>query len=308
MSYTSASHLISACGSEEDTDSKSFKSFEQLRGPVSCSTTKDGRVVVCEWRGHSVSIIKAGEIVTQFGNKDPNEPNEDSIKFRNVFRSPKKSSSQLHGSNTGELHEPTGVAVTEDNHIAVCDSLNNRIQLFNDTGIPVAIAQPPSLLQPYDIAIDRNGLMYVSNPLKHAISVFTTEMSFSHEIQVTRGKSTHKYFTPLGLSIDSQNMLYVCDRDDSCIKKLSIFGDPITIYKADHLAHPVRVAVDYNGTVYATYSYSKEIAMFSNNGQYIGRFGGDSDCVKTMKRPRGITIESDNIYICDTINNNVVIF
>ena len=201
MSYTSASYLISSCSNEqsEDTDSTDSKSFDNLRGPCSCSTSKDGRLIVCEWRGHSVSVIDKGEIVTRFGNKDPAE---DSIKFKNydVFRSPKKSSSQLYGSRTGELHEPTGVAVTKDQHIAVCDSQNNRIQLFSVTGIPVAIARLV-LVQPYDIAIDRNGLMYVSNPFKHAISVLIAEMLFSHEVWV-RGKSTYS-FTPLGILINN---------------------------------------------------------------------------------------------------------
>ena len=312
MNYTSASHLVLSCEQQlEECDGSSPSSYDNLRGPCSCAVGKDGMLVVCEWRGHSVSVVNAeGDIVTRFGNK---EPTEESLQFRDLFLSQKQSSSQLFGSKAGQLHEPTGVAITADNHIAVCDSQNNRIQLFKFSGQPVALdsTQNPTIDParatqcPYDIAIDSNGKMYISNPFKHTISVLTADMTFSHEV-AKKGRSNA--FTPLGIAIDSENTLYVCDRDSSCVLKLSSFGDPITTYKVDHLTCPVRVAVDFNGTVYVTYSYSAEIAMFANEGQYIGRFGGNCENSRKLGRPRGIAVGSDKIYVCDTANNQVVIF
>ena len=305
MNYISASRLISS--STED-GTTSLKSFAQLRGPNSCAVNKDGMLVVCEWRGHSVALVNSeGEIAARFGNKDPTE---DSPQFRGIFQPQKQSSSQLFGSKVGELHEPTGVAITDDNHIAVCDSKNNRIQLFNSLGLPVASApistSSGNATHPYDLAIDSKGLVYVSCPFNHTVSVLNTDMSFSHEIK-RKGKAA-KAFTPLGMAIDSSNVLYACDRDNSCVQKLSLFGDVITTYKVDHLINPVRVAVDSNDTLYVAYSYSAEIAMFTNEGQYIGRFGGDCESSKRLRRPRGITVDSEKIYICDTVNNEVVIF
>ena len=315
MNYTSASHLITCCNEPDGGGdvSSSVESFYHLRGPCSCAVNKEGTLVVCEWRGHSLAIVNPnGETVRRFGNKDPTEDVESLQQFRGIFRSPKQSSSQLFGTKIGELHEPTGVAVTSDNHIAVCDSQNNRVQLFQFSGTPVAVASKntggmDNFTHPHDIVIDRNsGLMrYVSHPFKHRITVLTAEMTFSHEI-AKRGQPG-RTFTPLGVAVDSENKLYVCDRDNSAVQKLSRFGDPITTYKADHLNYPVRVAVDSNGIVYATYAYVSEIAMFSNEGQYIGRFGGDCETVQKLRRPRGIAVGAEKIYICDTANNQVVI-
>lgn len=317
MNYTSALCLISSSIDEESTDGettepKPFPPITDLKGPCSCAMTKDSMVVVCEWRGHCVSVIDAdGDPLVRFGNRFPSE---DSLRqFRGIFRSPSfKSSSQLFGSKDGELHEPTGVAVTSDDNIAVCDSQNNRVQLFKTSGVHLLSTQRTlddrdKLAHPYDIAINkRSGLMYVSHPFNQTISVLSPELAFSRNITL-KGEWS-RTFTPLGLAFDSNNILYVCDRDNSQVYKLSPEGEPITVYKTDHLIYPTRVAVDANGIVYVSYSYSSEIAMYSNDGAYIGRFGGGCPTVSQLRRPRGIMLARGNIYVCDTSNNEVVIF
>ena len=311
ISYTSASQLIlSDIEESELTKANHSRSLKSMRGPCSCAVNKDGLVVVSEWRGHSVSVLSSeGEIVQRFGNR---KPSESSLTYSRIFYPSARPYSYSFGSKPGELHEPTGVAITDDNHILVSDSQNHRIQLFSFSGVPVGVTPAPTsedefINCPYGIAIDRHGLIYVSNPFKHSISVLTPELSYSYKFG-SRGKTPGKFEHPLGVAFDSNNMLYVCDRDNSRIQKLSTHGVPVTTYKVDHLEYPVRVAVDSNGIVYAAYSYSCEIAMFSNDGEYIGRFGGDSEAVSSMKRPRGLTFALDNIYICDTIRDEVLIF
>ena len=291
-------------------DEKQVIRVKGLHGPCSVAVTKDRCMVVSEWRGHQVSVITpGGKIENRFGNR---QPSEESLKYQRLYelcqRNAQQLQDQLYGSNVGELHEPTSVVVTEDNHILVADSQNRRLQLFTFTGTPVGAVVSSDELKlkyPYDMCIDKRGLIYVTDPFSNCINVLTPELSLSHKFG---SETTSKFKAPLGITVDSENMLYVCDSDTSRVLKLSQFGRLLTEYSCDHLRHPVRVAVDSNGVVYVTYSYNPEIAMYTNDGQYIGRFGGDSKIVQSFKRPRGLTIDSEHIYICDSIHNELFIF
>ena len=67
--------------------------------------------------------------------------------------------------------------------------------------------------QPFGIAIDQDGMVYVSDFGNHRIKKFTPEGTVFSDFSVKGGSS----FYPRGLCIDSKNILYVTDYINSTV-------------------------------------------------------------------------------------------
>ena len=76
------------------------------------------------------------------------------------------------GSGDGQFHEPRGIAISADGSVYVVDFWNNRIQRFSADGIYLGqwgklggsrFDKPGTFIHPSAIAIDKNGLIYISD-------------------------------------------------------------------------------------------------------------------------------------------------
>ena len=288
------------------------KRIKGLDGPSAIAITKDGLLVVSEWRGNSVSLVKKESFIMKtFGRR---QLTKESIFYNRMSGVPTRNS-ELHGESFGELHEPTGIAVTKENKIIVVDSKNNRIQLFSRSGLPlVAVGtEKDENIQfnlPYDTCLDPGGRIYVSDSFNHQIQVLTPELYLSHKFG-QKGSSLGKFEYPLGMAIDKEGMIYVCDRDNNRVQKMSCYGRCVAEFKHNRLLYPIKVAVDdTNNIVYVSYSFASEVAMFdSSSGECIGSFCSQTPGGEKLKRPRGIAVdESGKVFVCDTSRNEVWLF
>ena len=290
----------------------SNKRIKGLDGPSAIAITKNGLLAVSEWRGNSVSLVtKESFIMKTFGRR---QLTKESIIYNRLSGVPTRNS-ELHGESIGELHEPTGIAVTKENKIIVVDSKNNRIQLFSITGLPlIAVGtEKDGDIQfnlPYDACLDAGGRIYVSDSFNHQIQVLTPEFYLSHKFG-QRGSSLGKFEYPLGMAIDKEGMIYVCDRDNNRVQKMSCYGRCVAEFKHDRLLYPIKVAVnDTNNIVYVSYSFAPEVAMFdSSSGKFISTFCSQTPGGEKLKRPRGIAVdETGDVFVCDTSRNEVWLF
>jgi len=80
----------------------------------------------------------------------------------------------------GDFAKPTGVAVDEDGNLYVCDTLNNRIEVFDADGIFIQAYgkngdAPPNFARPKGIAIDSDGHIWVADGIQDRVQVFNKE-------------------------------------------------------------------------------------------------------------------------------------
>ncbi len=69
------------------------------------------------------------------------------------------------------------------------------------------------------------------------------------------------------------------------------------------------VAVDSASRIYATDPEGYRVLIFSNMGDYLGRFGTFGTDLNSFGLPNGIAIDSeDNIYIADAANHRILKF
>ena len=102
----------------------------------------------------------------------------------------------------------------------MADFGNYRIQVFTEEGHFVRMfgGQEKSF-QPVGVAVDANGLVYVSEVETHCVSVFTSEGVFVKSFG-KEGNRLGEFKCPQGLAVDCSGVVYVCD----CLnKRVQIF-------------------------------------------------------------------------------------
>ena len=198
-----------------------FENFaKDLENPTGVAVTDDGQhVVVTEWNSHQLTVFSStGEVVKRFG-KDL---------------------------GPGEFNNPWGVAVSADKHIFVANRYGKlqkfsfssyeasanvsgygvaihpsgkifttfdiqKIHIFNDDLTPsYSLTSGRNDGTVFDIAIDTKGMVYVTDPSKGHVLKFTPEGKHLATIG-SKGEKPHQFAWPVGICIDSNDIMYVTD-------------------------------------------------------------------------------------------------
>jgi trimeric autotransporter adhesin len=134
---------------------------------------------------------------------------------------------------------------------------------------------------------------------------------------------------PYGIAIDGSGNVYIADRGNNCIRKItaggtitSIVGNGINAYSGDNgpataaeLAGPAGVAVDVSGNVYIGDAGNNRVRKVDNSGiittiagNGTGGYNGDNIPATDaeLSGPRGIALDGNgDIYVADPGNNRV---
>ena len=199
------------------------------------------------------------------------------------------------GSSSGQFESPYDIAVDSDGVVFVADAYNNRIQAFNnegqylfDWGSQGRIGGNGSLNTPTSITIDSNDNIYVLDQGNAQVQKFTktepeTNMSdCSGTNEVVPGICfVTKWSTSgtRGIAVDSQGDIYVADRVK--IKKFASDGILLKEFTEWHDENGRRweaiqiedVAIGEGNYVYVADNYCYTILRFTNEGEYVSRFG-----------------------------------
>jgi uncharacterized protein (TIGR03437 family) len=194
--------------------------------------------------------------------------------------------STIAGDNTGgyagdggaataaELEFPTGVAVDSSGNIYIADSGNNVIREISAGTINTIVgglATPVHLNDPESVLLDSSGNLYISDQSGFRILEFSGGVVNIIAGNGNIGSSGDNGLAvnaaldePSGIALDAQGYLYICDTDNSRIRKVSPSGIITTIaglgtpgYYGDGgpasgslLDFPRGIVVDKSGNVY----------------------------------------------------------
>jgi sugar lactone lactonase YvrE len=83
-------------------------------------------------------------------------------------------------STPGDFSKPTGLTVDEEGNLYVCDTMNNRIEVFDADGTFLQAYgkngdAPPNFARPKGVAIDSDGHIWVADGVQDRVSVFNKE-------------------------------------------------------------------------------------------------------------------------------------
>ncbi len=270
---------------------------------------------------------------------------------------------------------PSGVAVDKSNNVYVADTPNHLIRkITSGSGsmvstfagmaavpgmvamgsMPAVPAIPATFSLPNGVAVDGSNNVYVADTLNHRIRKITsngvvttlagggTTGTPCPGTTVTTatcrdGAGTSAQFnSPTGVAVDKSGNVYVADRDNHRIRKITSTGVVSTLagtgIKDDGTAggdfrdgvgtsaqfnSPTGVAVvDKSGNVYVADRDNHRIRKITSNGVVTtlagtGTQGANDDTATTgdkaqFKVPTGVAVDkSGNVYVADTQNHRI---
>lgn len=279
--------------------------------PSGLATDGMGNIYVADTENHTIRRISLGGVVTT------------------IAGSPGQSGSADGTNGVARFNAPTGIAEDAAENLYVADYGNSTIRKLSPSGINwVVTTLAGTALQtgsangtgssalfsdPFGVAVDANGNVYVADTSNHTIrkitpgAVVTTLAGGVGVSGVANGNGTNATFSyPHGVSVDSLGNIYVADTGNNAIRKITPGGDVTTIASGQYIynfnnsgneifygySSPYGVFVDHAGNYYVA---------DTGNG-YVSEDGG-SIIQSGLSQPTGVTLDNKgNIYFTDTDN------
>ena len=206
------------------------------------------------------------------------------------------------GEGQEQFYGPLDIAIDENTgNIAVADSNNNRVQLFNSEGKYLNTVSHKEIINPTSVAFTRSSNLIVIASRK----IFR----FDERRQLV-AKITNKHLKePVSLTIARDGRMVVCNRGDNTVKVLSRDGTQLilTIRDSDH-ARPFS-AVSHQDIFVVSYDWKDNVKVFSSDGVCLYNIDTHGSGDGQLHIPAGLAVDRfSNLVVCDPGNSRIQIF
>ncbi|KAK6743647.1 hypothetical protein RB195_010748 [Necator americanus] len=222
------------------------------------------------------------------------------------------------GAKEGELNWPRGVCAIGGGAVAVCDSSNHRVCVFDREGkflrqfggYGTGRGQLDSAA---GIATFKQKLI-VSDRYNHRVCIFDMDGNYLNSFG-GHGQSNGKFNNPWGVAVDELGTIYVADKDNHRVQMfdknglfVGKFGN--SGHGPGQLQNPLFIAVNKgNHQVYVSDSSNHRISVFDVQGTFLFSFGSEGFHGGQFKFPRGVAVDSQgNVLVADSGNNRIQVF
>jgi DNA-binding beta-propeller fold protein YncE len=234
-----------------------------------------------------------------------------------------------NGTGEGEFDIPIAVVVNKKNEILVTDfrqrdaNAKSRVQRFNAEGRFLGRFETDPM--PGGLALDKEGLLYVTHMMKHKVTVYDPAGKVVREFG-KQGSAPGEFEQPGGLAFGPDGSLYVADQVNRRVQRLSPTGEPISAWgkygtatgefggnssPKGRIGGPHFLAFNSQGALYTTEASVGRVQKFKPDGTFQlafgdnqvgpGHFGGH----KTLPGPLAIAIDRDDRVWVTSTNNFV---
>ena len=230
-----------------------------------------------------------------------------SFQFRPVLSFGKK------GSSVRMFDSPWGVAVNARDEIAVTDTNNHRVQIFNTDGNYLRSFgregnEAGEFIYPRGIAFHNNGNIFVADKGNHRIQIFTGEGEYVGNFGGKGSLDRHLIF-PWSLSVDSAGNIIVVDVGNNLIKIFSPDGKFLKkIDRQGSFTDPVH-CVQCDRYLIVSDCKEHRIKVFDRNGNFQYKFGKQGGGDGEFRNPECLSMnKSGHLMVCDRGNNRILAF
>ena len=253
----------------------------QFNSPVGVVLDATGNVYISDQNNHKIRKITPTGVVSTFAGSG-NIGTTDGTGMNASF------------------NYPFGLAIDASDNIYVADWFNHRIRKITPTGVVSTLAGGSQGYQegtgtsarfsaPRDVAVDTSGNVYVAdgnNDMIRKISpagVVTSLAGKSGESGTTDGLgSTARFWRPHGVAVDAKGNVFVADRSNHLIRKISPIGLVTTVAGSydngpgttDGLGsvalfdQPTGIAIDGEGNLFIVDEDNNSIRKMTPPGQF----------------------------------------
>jgi sugar lactone lactonase YvrE len=173
--------------------------------------------------------------------------------------------------------------------------------------------RPFELNQPYGIAVDSEGKLYIADQKVGAIFIFSTDETRNVDL-IKNGVQAH-FVRIIGLAMDDNDRLFVSDPG---LRHILVFNkdhkaeDVIT----DAMVEPGGLAIDtHNRFLYAADTELDQVLVYDADTLKLLRKIGTAGQKHTLttpgdfSKPAGVAVDAEgNLYVADTWNDRIEIF
>ena len=217
------------------------------------------------------------------------------------------------GLDVGMLHKPSGLAVSASDEIAVTDSLNHRVQIFNADGLFLRSFGRQGygmeeLNTPKGIAFHKNGNIFVADRDNHRVQIFSGEGKFLGKLG-GKGSLDVQILYPRGLSVDSDGNILVVDEGNKLIRIFSPKGKFLRKFGGQGSLNFPAHCVHYDRYLIVSDKGDHCIKVFDKNGTFQYKFGKQGGGDGEFKNPNGLSVnKSGHLMVCDSDNHRIQVF
>ena len=217
------------------------------------------------------------------------------------------------GKSVGMLYLPWGVAVNDQDEIALTECLNDRVSVFSSDGTHLRSfgrkgGGNGEFNFPLGIAFDRNGNIIVADYYNHSVQVFSGNGKFLSKFG-EQGSRDHQLNCPNGLSITDNGNIIVADSGNQLIKIFSPSGEYLRKFGgAGSLVNPYHCIQQGQYLIVSDYD-DHYIKMFDLEGKFIFKFGKKGNKDGEFNRPDYLSVNKEGfLMVCDVGNRRVQVF
>ncbi len=235
------------------------------------------------------------------------------------------------GNGSGQFEYPRDIAFDTQGNIYVLDSENARVQKFDSTGkfltmwgqkSPENSPSPPggTFAQPWGIAVDKTGNVYVSDTWNHRIQKFDSTGKFLMMWGTngdTRGVAKTmplQFYGPRDIVVDGEGNLLVTDTGNKRVSKFTSSGEPLGQYggvgsESGQFLEPVGLAIDSQGNIYVADTWNQRIQKFDSEFNFLAQWPVEAWDVQTVVNKPYLAVDSvGNVFVTDPEGSRVLQF
>jgi sugar lactone lactonase YvrE len=201
---------------------------------------------------------------------------------------------------------------------AVTGPYTGRITTLPDSRSGSAQEAETTFANPYGVAVDAGGTLYVADTYHHRICKISPEGPVTVLAGGTQGYAdglgrAAQFNSPTGVAVDAEGAVFVADAGNNRIRRISPLGAVTTVAgdKQGYLNgnrvvaafhNPYAVAVAPDGTLYVADTSNNRICRIAPNGTVTSLGSG----IKSFDRPTGIALDAaGNVYVADSDHNRI---
>jgi DNA-binding beta-propeller fold protein YncE len=168
------------------------------------------------------------------------------------------------------------------------------------------------LAQPYGMATDSKGRLYVADSKVGAIFVFNTE---TRDVELIKNKVDAHFDRIIGLAMDDDDRLFVSDPG---LRHVLVFNKDhkATDVITDGMVEPSGLAIDTQNRLLYVSDVKQDIIMVYDADslkllRHIGTPGKEHTLTDpgNFAKPTGVAVDKEgNLYVADTLNDRIEVF
>jgi DNA-binding beta-propeller fold protein YncE len=200
------------------------------------------------------------------------------------------------GEAPGQLDDPVGIATDPLGNVYVTDAGSQYIHKFNPKGTPLLSFQEDALKHPQSIAVDFEGVMYVTDPARAGVFIFLPDDEHHHEFHLkTKGNAENS----ISIAVDDDGTIYVFDAN---AEKVLIYSERLRLEKSwspaapgGERAHWYSMGLGYDRSLYFADPGGNRLVRFTADGQMLGTVAPSDD----PKISDEFAVSRDYIFVID---------